>query len=117
MFFCFVLGYFCLGLIYVVVWDNVYGFNYLFFKEIVLFEFFVDIVEMKVVVIDLFFVFIFDFYKCMVEDLVFSCLFDFVVRWDDFIYVFVVWFDIDFIVCYKIVCFFIGLYIKYIYWK
>lgn len=99
------------------VWDNVYGFDYTPLKETALAEPLVDTVEVKAAVTDPIAILTLDLYKCTVDDLAFSVPFKLPCRRDDFVHALVAWFDIDFSACHKPVRFSTGPHTKYTHWK
>jgi protein arginine N-methyltransferase 1 len=99
------------------VWDNVYGFDYTPLKETALSEPLVDTVELKTVVTDPAPVLTLDLYTCTVADLAFNVPLSLQVKRDDFVHALVSWFDIDFTACHKPIRFSTGPHTKYTHWK
>jgi type I protein arginine methyltransferase len=104
-------------LIKLLVWDNVYGFDYSPLKHTALTEPLVDTVEIKAVVTDPTAVLTLDLYTCKTTDLAFASPFTLDVRRDDFIHALIAWFDIDFTACHKPIRFSTGPHTKYTHWK
>lgn len=100
-----------------IVWDNVYGFDYSPLKATALSEPLVDTVEMKAVVTDPVSVITFDLNTVKVEDLAFRSPFRLTARRDDFIHALISWFDIEFAACHKPIKFSTGPHTKYTHWK
>jgi type I protein arginine methyltransferase len=100
-----------------IVWDNVYGFDYSPLKHTALTEPLVDTVEIKAVVTDPTAVLTLDLYTCKTTDLAFASPFTLDVRRDDFIHALIAWFDIDFTACHKPIRFSTGPHTKYTHWK
>jgi type I protein arginine methyltransferase len=103
--------------ILVIVWDNVYGFDYSPLKHTALTEPLVDTVEIKAVVTDPTAVLTLDLYTCTTADLSFASPFTLDCRRDDFIHALIAWFDIDFTACHKPIRFSTGPHTKYTHWK
>jgi protein arginine N-methyltransferase 1 len=101
----------------ILVWDNVYGFDYSPLKATALSEPLVDTVEVKAAVTDPASVITLDLYTCTTADLAFSIPFSLKCRRDDFIHALVAWFDIDFTACHKPIRFSTGPHTKYTHWK
>ena len=101
----------------VIVWDNVYGFDYTPLKHSALTEPLVDTVEMKAVVTDPKAVLTIDLYTVQPSDLTFSSPFTLEVRRNDFVHALIAWFDIDFTRCHKPIRFSTGPHTKYTHWK
>ena len=99
------------------VWDNVYGFDYTPMKDTALAEPLVDTVEMKAVVTDPAQVAIIDLNTVKASDLAFTAPFTLDVRRNDFIHALVAWFDIEFSRCHKPIRFSTGPHTKYTHWK
>jgi type I protein arginine methyltransferase len=104
-------------LTFLLVWDNVYGFDYTPLKESALTEPLVDTVDIKSVVTDPTPVLTLDLYTVTPEDLSFSTPFTLQARRDDFIHALIAWFDIDFTACHKPIRFSTGPHTKYTHWK
>jgi protein arginine N-methyltransferase 1 len=100
-----------------IVWDNVYGFDYSPLKATALTEPLVDTVEIKAVVTDPTPVLTLDLYTCTTADLAFSSPFTLDCRRNDFIHALIAWFDIDFTACHKPIRFSTGPHTKYTHWK
>lgn len=104
-------------LMYVTVWDNVYGFNYSPMKDVALTEPLVDTVEMKAVVTDPCAVLTLDLYTVTPADLSFKVPYSLAVKRNDFIHAIIAWFDIQFTACHKPITFSTGPHAKYTHWK
>lgn len=100
-----------------IVWDNVYGFDYSPLKATALTEPLVDTVDIKAVVTDPTAVLTLDLYTCTKADLAFSSPFKLDVHRDDFVHALIAWFDIDFTACHKPIRFSTGPHTKYTHWK
>jgi len=101
----------------IVVWDNVWGFDYSPLKATALSEPLVDTVDMKAVVTDPAAVITFDLNTVTVEDLAFAMPFQLHVRRSDYVHALIAWFDIEFSACHKVVKFSTGPHTKYTHWK
>lgn len=100
-----------------IVWDNVYGFDYTPLKDTALTEPLVDTVEMKACVTDPTTVFVIDLYTVTPADLAFRAPFILDCRRSDFIHALIAWFDIDFTACHKPIKFSTGPHTRYTHWK
>lgn len=101
----------------VLVWDNVWGFDYTPLKATALMEPLVDTVDMKAVVTDPTAVIVFDLYTVKAADLAFTTPFQLHARRSDFIHALIAWFDIEFSACHKPIRFSTGPHTKYTHWK
>lgn len=101
----------------ILVWDNVYGFNFTPMKESALTEPLVDTVEFKAVVTDPCPVITFDLNTVTAADLSFRAPFTLRAQRDDFIHALIAWFDIEFTACHKPISFSTGPHAKYTHWK
>jgi len=99
------------------VWDNVWGFDYSPLKHSALSEPLVDTVEMKAIVTDPHPLITFDLYTVTVPDLAFIKPFTLTARRDDFVHALIAWFDIEFSACHKPIKFSTGPHTKYTHWK
>ena len=100
------------------VWDNVYGFNYSPLKDTALTEPLVDTVELKALITDAANVFTIDLYTVTSADLAFHQPFRLRVgKPQDFIHALIAWFDIEFTACHKPIKFSTGPQSKYTHWK
>lgn len=99
------------------VWNNVYGFDYTALKETALAEPLVDTVELKAVVTEPTAVLNLDLHTCTTADLDFRTPFTLSCRRDDYIHALVAWFDIEFSECHKPIRFSTGPHTKYTHWK
>lgn len=99
------------------VWDNVYGFDFSPLKETALSEPLVDTVDFKAVVTNPAPIFPIDLYTVTPADLTFSAPFRLHARRDDFVHALIAWFDMDFTACHKPVKFSTGPHAKYTHWK
>ena len=99
------------------VWDNVYGFDFSPLRETALSEPLVDTVDFKAVVTDPAAIFPIDLYSVTSAELTFSVPFRLRARRDDFVHALIAWFDIDFTACHKPVRFSTGPHAKYTHWK
>jgi protein arginine N-methyltransferase 1 len=104
-------------LIHVIVWDNVWGFDYSPLKATAMTEPLVDTVDIKAVVTDPSPVITLDLYTCTVADLAFNLPFELKVRRSDFVHAVIAWFDIEFAACHKPIRFSTGPHTKYTHWK
>ena len=101
----------------ILVWDNVWGFDYTPLKETAMSEPLVDTVDMKAVVTDPSPVISFDLYTVKSSDLAFEAPFTLNVRRNDFVHALIAWFDIEFTKCHKPIKFSTGPHTKYTHWK
>ena len=99
------------------VWDNVWGFDFTPLKRTALCEPLVDVVEMKAVVTDPTHVLTIDLYNVSADQLAFNAPFTLAVRRNDFIHALIAWFDIEFSACHKPIRFSTGPHAKYTHWK
>ncbi|KAL2361478.1 type I protein arginine N-methyltransferase Rmt1 [Blastomyces dermatitidis] len=102
---------------FLVVWDNVWGFNYSPMKDVALTEPLVDTVELKALVTDPCPVLTIDLYTVTTADLAFTVPFRLTAKRNDFIHAIIAWFDIDFTACHKKIRFSTGPHAKYTHWK
>jgi type I protein arginine methyltransferase len=100
-----------------IVWSNVYGFDFTPMQHTALSEPLVDTVDFKAVVTEPSLVFPIDLYTVTTEQLAFSVPFKLVARRDDFVHALIAWFDIDFSACHKSIKFSTGPHAKYTHWK
>jgi type I protein arginine methyltransferase len=100
-----------------IVWDNVYGFDYTPMKEVALAEPIVDVVEAKAVVTNNCPVFTIDLYTVQTADLSFSVKFELYAQRSDFIHALIAWFDIEFGACHKPIRFSTSPHARYTHWK
>lgn len=98
-------------------WDDVYGFDYSPFKDIVLSEPLVDTVDLRHVISNPCQVFEIDLYTVKVEDLAFKANFDLKARVNDTAHAILCWFDIEFNKLTTPVKFSTGPHAKYTHWK
>jgi len=101
----------------VIVWNNVYGFDYTPMQKVALAEPLVDTVELKAVVTKPSVAYSIDLYTVKVEDLAFSVPFTLEVERNDYIHAFISWFDVEFSACHKPLKFSTGPHAKYTHWK
>lgn len=102
---------------FLIVWDNVWGFNYSPMKDVALTEPLVDTVELKALVTDPCPVLTIDLYTVTTADLAFTVPFRLTAKRNDFIHAIIAWFDIDFTACHKKIRFSTGPHAKYTHWK
>lgn len=101
----------------ILVWDNVYGFDYSPMKEAALTEPLVDTVELKALVTDPCPVFTIDLYTVKSPDLTFKVPYKLTARRNDFVHALIAWFDVEFTACHKPICFSTGPHARYTHWK
>ena len=99
------------------VWDNVYGFDFTPLKDVALSEPLVDTVEMKACVTDPALVYTIDLYQVTKEQLSFKAPYTLIAQRPDFIHALIAWFDIEFGACHKPIHFSTGPHSKYTHWK
>ena len=100
-----------------IVWDNVWGFDFSPLKRTAMSEPLVDTVDMKTVVTDPAAVLVLDLYDVKASDLSFAAQFTLKARRNDFIHALIAWFDIEFTACHKRIRFSTGPHTKYTHWK
>lgn len=98
-------------------WNDVYGFDYSPFQEIVMSEPLVDVVEMKNVATTSHKICDLDLYTVKVEDLAFQSDFSIQATRNDRIHALIVWFDIEFGKCDVPIKFSTGPHANYTHWK
>jgi len=98
-------------------WKNVYGFDFSDIQAIALKEPLVDTVDLKAVVTDPTLFLQLDLNTVKKEDLTFTREFQLKAVRNDFLHAFIAWFDINFSVCHKPICFSTGPQAKYTHWK
>lgn len=100
-----------------IVWDNVWGFDYTPLKQTAMTEPLVDTVDMKAIVTDPTAIITLDLYTVTTSDLSFKVPYQLKARRNDFVHALIAWFDIEFSACHKPIKFSTGPHTKYTHWK
>jgi type I protein arginine methyltransferase len=108
---------FALCLTNMIVWNNVWGFDYSPLKATAMAEPLVDTVDVKALVTDPTAVITIDLHTVKTSDLAFTVPFQLLCRRDDFVHAIIAWFDIEFSAGHKPVRFSTGPHTKYTHWK